>query len=332
MAFRTTAILRQGLKLRPPFELALRSSCLQLVLARWGLETAALMGLRGEQTANDDDRKVRAVEAITTAMYESGLDDHATSAEKSMLDKPYRTWEYSDYAYGDHWEALGVLQWLLSRQHAVPTYYSSFDRARLFQNSGIMPADPSTIEKFVDSFMSSQIHQTFDKQQLQRAVDTSEAWLWRARAQVLLGLRDEISRADAKPSGDAQDSPLEAKLRAQNIPHSLRKMAADMPKTIPLAAQRAHEKGIIGEVEGGDFGIVVEMKEDNAVPTEQRRTATVPYSSLDPDHLDALRKIAESRFLAFAWALGKIDKWCPEKTAELVSINPMSALWTPSEN
>ncbi|KAJ2654581.1 hypothetical protein IW148_006333, partial [Coemansia sp. RSA 1199] len=208
MAFRTTAILRQGLKLRPPFELALRSSCLQLVLARWGLETAALMGLRGEQTANDDDRKVRAVEAITTAMYESGLDDHATSAEKSMLDKPYRTWEYSDYAYGDHWEALGVLQWLLGRQHAIPTY---------------RPAA-------------------------------------HAHAQVLLGLRDEISRTDAKPSGNTQDSPLEAKLRAQNIPHSLRKMAADLAKTISLATQRSHEKGIIGEVVPDyfdDFGVVI---------------------------------------------------------------------------
>ncbi|KAJ2120898.1 hypothetical protein IW147_004687 [Coemansia sp. RSA 720] len=192
-----------------------------------------------------------------------------------------------------------------------------------------MPADLSTIEKFIDSFMSSQIHQIFDKQQLQCAVDTSEAWIWRARAQVLLGLRDEISRTDAKPSGNTQDFPLEAKLRAQNIPHSLRKMAADLPKTIPLAAQRAHEKGIIGEVVPGyfdDFGVVMKI-ENNDVPTEQRRSATVPYSFLDPDHLDALRKIAESRFLAFAWALGKIDKWCPEKASELVPINPVNAIW-----
>ncbi|KAJ2361137.1 hypothetical protein H4S01_005402 [Coemansia sp. RSA 2610] len=321
MAFRATTFLRQELKLRPTFELALRASCLQLVLARWGLETASLMGLRGEHTANDDDRKVRAVEAITSALYESGLDDHATATEKTMLDKPYKTWEYGDYVYGDHWEALGVLQWLLGRQHAIPAYYSSFDRARLFQNSGIMPADPSTIEKFVDSFMASQIHQTFDAHQLRRAVDTSEAWIWRARAQVLLGLRDEISRAESQQSQATQETPLDEALRARHVPHSLRKLAADLPKTIPLAARCAYEKKLIGEIESDDFGIAVEMKEDGEVPAGQRRTATVPYPNLEPEHLDALRKIAESRFLAFAWALGKIDGWDPAQTGELVSIN-----------
>ncbi|KAJ2829219.1 hypothetical protein IWW50_000971 [Coemansia erecta] len=290
------------------------------------------MGLKGEQTANDDDRKMRAVEAITSAMYESGLDDHATAAEKAMLDKPYKTWEYSDYVYGDHWESLGVLQWLLGRQHTIPVYYSSFDRARLFQNSGIMPADPSTIEKFVDPFMSSQIHQTFDKPQLQRAVDTSEAWIWRARAQVLLGLRDEIRQEESKPASNSGDSPLEATLRARHIPHSLRKMAADLPKTIPLAAQRAREKDLISDVEGNDFGIAVEMKEDGKVPAGQRRSAIVPYSNLDPDHQDALRKIAESRFLALAWSLGKIDGWRPKETGEVVSINQINVLWTPDEN
>ncbi|KAJ2453505.1 hypothetical protein EV183_002144 [Coemansia sp. RSA 2336] len=327
MAFRATRIMNQNLRLRPAFELALRSSCLQLVLARWGLETAALMGLRGEQTASDDDRKVRAVEAITSALYESGLDDHATSTEKTMLDKPYRSWEYSDYVYGDHWESLGVLQWLLGRQHTIPAYYSNFDRARLFQNSGILPADPTTIEKFVDSFMSSQIHQTFDQQQLQHAVDVSEAWMWRARAQVLLGLRDEIAAADEK---SGQDTPLEATLRARHIPHSLRKMAADLPKTIPLAAQQAFDKGILAELEGNDFAIAVEMKEDGS--SSGHKTANVPYSNLDSDHLDALRKIAESRFLAFAWALGKQDVWDVEKTGELVSINPINAIWTPARS
>ncbi|KAJ2852081.1 hypothetical protein IWW36_000660 [Coemansia brasiliensis] len=330
MAFRATQILKQSLKLRPAFELALRSSCLQLVLARWGLETAALMGLRGEQTANDDDRKARAVEAITSALYESGLDDHATDAEKTMLDKPYRSWEYNDYVYGDHWESLGVLQWLLGRQHTIPAYYSNFDRARLFQNSGILPADPSTIEKFVDSFMSSQIHQTFDHQQLQHAVDVSEAWMWRARAQVLLGLRDEIVKADQK--NEQENTPLEAALRARHIPHSLRKMTADLPKTIPLAAQQAFDKGILAELEGNDFAIAVEMKEDSGNSSGQRKIANVPYPNLDSDHLDSLRKIAESRFLAFAWALSKIDDWDVEKTSELVSINPINAIWTPDPN
>ncbi|KAJ2056779.1 hypothetical protein GGH13_007473, partial [Coemansia sp. S155-1] len=309
MAFRVSSILRQELKLRPAYELALRSSCLQLVLARWGLETAALMGLGGDQTANDDGRKVRAVEAITAAMYESGLDEHATKAEKDMLEKPYRSWEYNDYVYGDHWESFGVLQWILGRQHTIPAYYSNFDRAKLFQSSGIMPADPSTVEKFVGPFMSSQ--HTIEAQQLQREVDVSEAWVWRARAQVLLGLREEIDSAKSTLSGD-QESPLETTLRAKHIPNSLRKMAADMPKTIPLAAKRAHARGLVESLEGGDFAIAVELKGDSDAVT-----TSVPYANLDQQHLDAIRKIAESRFLAFAWSLEKASDWDIGKVGEL---------------
>ncbi|KAJ2047713.1 hypothetical protein GGI08_006195 [Coemansia sp. S2] len=324
MAFRVSSILRQELKLRPAYELALRSSCLQLVLARWGLETAALMGLSGDQTANDDGRKVRAVEAITAAMYESGLDEHATKAEKDMLEKPYRSWEYNDYVYGDHWESFGVLQWILGRQHTIPAYYSNFDRAKLFQSSGIMPADPSTVEKFVGPFMSSQ--HTIEAQQLQREVDVSEAWVWRARAQVLLGLREEIDSAKSTLSGD-QESPLETTLRAKHIPNSLRKMAADMPKTIPLAAKRAHARGLVESLEGGDFAIAVELKGDSDAVT-----TSVPYSNLDQQHLDAIRKIAESRFLAFAWSLEKASDWDIGKVGELVSINPISSVWTPNDS
>ncbi|KAJ2051548.1 hypothetical protein IW146_006156 [Coemansia sp. RSA 922] len=324
MAFRVSSILRQELKLRPAYELALRSSCLQLVLARWGLETAALMGLGGDQTANDDGRKVRAVEAITAAMYESGLDEHATKAEKDMLEKPYRSWEYNDYVYGDHWESFGVLQWILGRQHTIPAYYSNFDRAKLFQSSGIMPADPSTVEKFVGPFMSSQ--HTIEAQQLQREVDVSEAWVWRARAQVLLGLREEIDSAKSTLSGD-QESPLETTLRAKHIPNSLRKMAADMPKTIPLAAKRAHARGLVESLEGGDFAIAVELKGDSDAVT-----TSVPYANLDQQHLDAIRKIAESRFLAFAWSLEKASDWDIGKVGELVSINPISSVWTPNDS
>ncbi|KAJ2825744.1 hypothetical protein FBU31_003626 [Coemansia sp. 'formosensis'] len=328
MAFRVSSILRQELRLRPAYELALRSSCLQLVLARWGLETAALMGLGGEQTANDDDRKIRAVEAITAAMYESGLDNHATMAEKDMLEKPYRSWEYKDYVYGDHWESFGVLQWILGRQDTIPAYYSNFDRARLFQSSGIMPADPSTVEKFVGPFKSAQTQHMVGAGQLQREVDVAEAWVWRARAQVLLGLRKEIDSAErSSPPSSDQDSPLEATLRAKHIPSSLRKMAADIPKTIPLAAKRAHDRGLVESLEGGDFAIAVEIKGDNdAKPT------SVPYANLDQQHLDAIRKIAESRFLAFAWSLDKVGEWDIDKMGELVSINPISSIWTPNDN
>ncbi|KAJ1663546.1 hypothetical protein IW140_004833 [Coemansia sp. RSA 1813] len=327
MAFRATAVMRHGFKLRPSFEIALRSSCLQLVLARWGLETAALMGVKGEQTANDDDRKVRAVEAITRAMYESGLDDHATSAEKTMLEKPYQSWEYEDYAYGDHWEAFGVLQWLLGRQHKIPPYYSNFDRARLFQGTGIMPAEPSTVEKFVDPFMSPQTHQSLDMKQLQHEIDVAEAWLWRARAQVLLGLRNDLEMAKQQKSttGTDEESPAETALRTKHIPHSLRKMARDIPKTIPLAAAQARDKGLVGALEGNDFAIVVELKDKDASTTT---TTTVPYVNLDSNHQDAIRKIAESRFFAFAWAVGKADKWNADAVSELVSINPISSVWT----
>ncbi|KAJ2551685.1 hypothetical protein EV175_003598 [Coemansia sp. RSA 1933] len=336
MAFRATSALRQSFKLRPAFELALRSSCLQLVLARWGLETAALMGVKGDQTANDDDRKVRAVEAIARAMYESGLDDHATEAEKAMLEKPYQCWEYEDYAYGDHWEAFGVLQWLLGRQHKIPPYYSNFDRARLFQGTGIMPADPSTVERFVDPFMASQTHQTLDVNQLQHEIDVSEAWLWRARAQVLLGLRKDLEMAEQQQpqqsaTGIGEETPSETILRTKHIPHSLRRMARDMPKTIPVAATQARDKGLVDALEGNDFAIAVELKgngTDNATASSAASTTTnVPYANLDSNHQDAIRKIAESRFFAFAWAVSKANKWNPDTVSELVSINPISSVW-----
>ncbi|KAJ1719354.1 hypothetical protein LPJ53_005875 [Coemansia erecta] len=329
MPFGASPILRQSLQLRPTFELALRSSCLQLVLARWGLETAALMQQRDNKPAPDDERKARAVEAITTAMYESGLDDHATAKEKTMLDKPYRAWEYADYTYGDHWESFGILQWILGRQHTIPPYYSNFDRARLFQSTGILPIDPSTVEKFVNQFMSSQTHQTLDSQQLQHEVDISEAWFWRARAQVLLGLQDEIKRADSLKAECGKTSPLDDALKAKHIPHALRKMAAEMPKSIPLAARRALAKGIIKEVEADDFAISVEMKSSES---DAPRTVSVPYSNLDENHHDAIRKIAEARFLAFAWSLGKTKDWDADQVGEMVSINPINAIWTPDES
>ncbi|KAJ1737547.1 hypothetical protein LPJ72_000364 [Coemansia sp. Benny D160-2] len=334
MAFRGSRALLQSFNLRPSFELALRSSCLQLVLARWGLETAALMGVKGEQTSNDDERKVRAVEAITRAMYESGLDDHATAAEKTMLEKPYRCWEYEDYTYGDHWEAFGVLQWLLGRQHKIPPYHSNFDRARLFQSTGIMPADPSTVEKFVDPFMAPQTHQSLDMKQLQREIDVAEAWLWRARAQVLLGLREDLDKAEQQGSAAAtgDETPAEALLRTKHIPHSLRKMAREMPKTIPIAARQARDRGLVDALEGGDFAILVEMKENTGSGSSgtntNTTTTTVPYANLDSNHQDAIRKIAESRFLALAWAVGKAKEWDADAVSELVSINPISSVWT----
>ncbi|KAJ1964861.1 hypothetical protein GGI12_001160 [Dipsacomyces acuminosporus] len=333
MAFRATAFLRQELKLRPAFEIALRSSCLQLVLSRWGLETAALMGVQGEKTANDDDRKVRAVDAITSAMYESGLDDHMTKAEKTMLEKPYKTWEYNDYMYGDNWEAFGVLQWLLGRQHSIPAYYSNFDRAHLFQSTGIMPADPTSIGRYVDTFMSSHTHQSLDTKELAHEIDVAEAWYWRARAQILLNLREEIKKAEEEKAKGADETPLEAALRTKHVPHSLRKMANDLPKTIPLASKRAHAKGIIGAVENDDFGITVEMRDTGSDSSSNRpKTVVVPYTSLSSDHLDAIRKIAESRFLAFAWSLGKVDQWDADQITDLTSINPISSLWTPNSD
>ncbi|KAJ2454686.1 hypothetical protein GGI03_006539, partial [Coemansia sp. RSA 2337] len=159
-----------------------------------------------------------------------------------------------------------------------------------------------------------------------REVDVSEAWVWRARAQVLLGLREEIDSAKSTLSGD-QESPLETTLRAKHIPNSLRKIAADMPKTIPLAAKRAHARGLVESLEGGDFAIAVELKGDSDAVT-----TSVPYANLDQQHLDAIRKIAESRFLAFAWSLEKASDWDIGKVGELVSINPISSVWTPNDS
>ncbi|KAJ1957045.1 hypothetical protein EC988_001034 [Linderina pennispora] len=326
MAFRATRFLRHAFTPRPAFELALRASCLQLVLARWGLETAALMGMQGEATANDSARKERAVEAIASAMYESGLDDHMTEAEKSMLDRPYRTWQYDDYQYGDHWESLGVLQWLLGRQHQIPAYYNNFDRANVFRATGIQPAQPQSIAQFVDSFMAPQQHLNVDQKLLQREIDIAEAWSWRARAQALLQLRAEIARTE---QGHDQ-APLQEAMRAKRIPQSLKKIAKELPNTIPAAARRAFERGIIDGLENDDFAITVELKEGKD-QDGRPATTTVPYTHLDSAHHDAIRKIADARLMAFAWSVDKLDQWDQDKMAEITSINPIVSIWTPQD-
>ncbi|KAJ1920128.1 hypothetical protein H4219_001501 [Mycoemilia scoparia] len=326
--------------LRPAFELALRASCLQLVLARWGLETAAALGVQGEKVANDDDRKARAVDAITKAAFAGGLDDYLTEQEKYVLEKAYKTWEYDDFELGSHWESLGILQWLLGRQHKVPPYYSSFDRASIFQATGVMPADPSTIDTFVNSYLSPQSHHLLDDASLKREIDIAEAWNWRARAQVIMDLRDQIIEEAKEKSGSAKSSDIadeetivDRMMREKRIPQSLRGMVKNISQVMKSATSRAIEKEIIKEAIDDDFGIVVELKPEEmpegASPSD--REVLIPYSKLEGKNHESLRKISEARLFAFAWSTSKIEEWDIGKMVEILSINPVSSIWAPDE-
>ncbi|KAJ1672835.1 hypothetical protein EV182_006398 [Spiromyces aspiralis] len=288
-----------------------------------------------------DDRKVRAVEAIANAAFDGGLEDYLTAKERALLEKPYQTWGQDDFDQGMHWESFGVLQWLLGRQHKIPHYFANFDRASLFQATGVMPANPSTIDAFVNSYMSAQAHHLLDTSRLRHEVAVAEAWNWRARVQVVMDLRDQIlEEAAAKAGRKLEQGPPEEEDEARvvdrimaekRVPRSLRRMVRDLDQVVRTATGRAIERSLIENSADDDFGITVELKPEEVRAGGQRETV-LPYSKLDSKVHDSLRRISEARLFAFAWAVSKLEDWDIEHMAELGSIGPIGSIWAPDDD
>ncbi|PWA01274.1 hypothetical protein BB558_002644 [Smittium angustum] len=317
-------------KLKPSFEIALRAACLQLMLARWGLETATKLDFAKSNEFKIDDRRMRAFESITNTALNGGLSESLTEKEMEMLQKDPGTWEYQDFS---------ILAWMLGRRNEIPSYFSSFDRVLLFQSTGILPGDSKTIDSFINSYMSLQAKFSLEDTILKREIDIAEIWYWRARLQVLLDLKDQIIKEqENKESGNEKKSNIEKiiekELLKKNVPHSLRSIIKNSKGVLESATKRAIDLQLLSQSDTEDFDIVIEVLDDQKNhPNASSKPAetTIPYNKLEKKDHDALMDIAEARMMAFAWTTGKLDKWDPEKMLQVGSINPLNILWTPDE-
>ncbi|PVU97446.1 hypothetical protein BB561_000552 [Smittium simulii] len=335
-------------QLRPSFELALRAASIQLVLARWGLETATKMDIASGKDALQDERRSKAIEAIRNTVLNGGLQDSLTEEELTIIKKDHGAWEGKDFLYGKHWESLGIFSWLLGRRNEIPHYFSNFDRVQLFQSTGILPGDTKTVDSFVNSYMSIQAKFTIENDILKKQMDLAEIWYWRARLQVLMDLRDDILINEQKDldknnsdSNNSDQFEISNKrileyLRAKNIPTSLRPIIKNIPDILHSATKRAIELGLLSQSTDRDFGVLAEIIESTNPSGHHKKNSEdgkkesiLKYADLDSKDHDALMNIAESRMMAFAWATGKIDKWSTEEMHNVGLINPLNVLWAP---
>ncbi|OLY79645.1 hypothetical protein AYI68_g6158 [Smittium mucronatum] len=332
--------------LRPGFEIALRAASLQLVLSRWGMEMATKMEQAKGSDPENDERRAKAVNAITETALNGGLVDSLTEKEMNMLKKDQGTWEYEDFQYGKYWESLGILSWLLGRRNEVPQYFSSFDRVKLFQSTGILPGDPNTIDSFINSFMSTQGVFSIKNSILKREIDLAEIWYWRSRMQVLIDLKDQLAKSGSNTTPDSSsssnldsqnDDVVQQQLENKRIPHSLRRSIKDSQAILEAATKRAIELGLLDQKIDSDFAVIVETDVESPQSSQNssngnsnsRVEIPIPYEKLEKKDHDALMDIAEARLMAFAWATGKLDAWDPKKMANIGSINPLNVLWSP---
>ncbi|KAJ1983192.1 hypothetical protein H4R33_004846 [Dimargaris cristalligena] len=317
---------------RSPAEIATRSACLQLVLARWGMEMALKMG---HGNAN--------------------LSGH----EKLLMLKEDGEWNLEDLHCHGHWESLGILLWTLARVKDIPPYYEMFSRPQLFNATGIQPAKPITIHNFISS--AEQHYQPRPTAQFHEAVNKAEAWYWRAHAQRLLQTREQLGLDGENPSGSdpsapsstSAPEPASASTRLESsptmaanptertrLPRSFLKFLKGLPHAIDQASDLALEHHFIAAKTDGDFGVESGALYGNLghpqhnIPLNDDGSAMeipptwMPYKQIDDSGHFLLSDIAQHRMLAFGWLAGRVTDWDTDKT-QLPNVNPVSSLWAP---
>ncbi|KAK9767102.1 hypothetical protein K7432_003368 [Basidiobolus ranarum] len=205
---------------------------------------------------------------------------------------------------------LGILLWSLHLYPEIPQYNHYFPRFKLFQSTGIMPAHPQSITEFL-RYMSME-GKSRSPPAVQREINIAEAWYWRSRAQALLAIRPIIF-----PDHSCSSSP------PPKIPKQLKDMIQQMPEAIAQASVRAQESQLISKVKDNDFGV-------DLGGIEEEGTGIVAYKDLPSEQHEQMKMLAEYRMLAFGWLTGRAD-WDAD-TNELGYINPISAIWAPSNN
>ncbi|KAJ1922478.1 hypothetical protein IWQ60_006505 [Tieghemiomyces parasiticus] len=329
---------------RSASEVATRAVCLQLVMARWGMEMALKMG------HGDEETKTKALENIAKTSEEPIIAQNLSAKEHELMAKEDGQWDRDDLQCHGHWESLGVLLWMLTNKVDLPPYYEMFSRPLLFNTTGVLPAVPKTIHDFVGNAQHSHARRT--PAEVQRAIDVAEAWYWRAHAQRLLTTREELGldRADHGPSGSgnqssSQDSFLQASptmVQAADVaklPRGFVKLLRGLPDAIARASRLAHEHKLIEAVAEDDFGIdsnalYVNLGVNKNIPLNDDGSPMeypvnwIPYHRVDASGMYLLTDIAQHRMLAFNWLTGTVQDWDADLT-ELPSINPVSSLWAP---
>ncbi|TPX65023.1 hypothetical protein SpCBS45565_g05458 [Spizellomyces sp. 'palustris'] len=286
---------------RSPSEIARRAGALQLVLTRWGIEAAYLAA-----NAQDETGRIRqSFDALTKAVDESKIARSFTETEQKLMDKQFGSWEpvQDISSYWARWESFGILLWTLRIVDGIPRYHVTFPHELLFQATAIVPAFPATVRDFIEYFSAGEGQKPghiVSENDLREAINRAEAWYWRARAQIVLDLKESLN-------GDTE----EIKEARRKIPHGLRQILQNIDEAVGAASARATADGLIDESVADDFGV------DGTA-----------YRSLRGDQLRDVVDIAEFRLGALSWLTG--NDWEFER-GELKFIHPLGSLWAPHE-
>ncbi|KAI9190176.1 hypothetical protein H9P43_001609 [Blastocladiella emersonii ATCC 22665] len=296
-----------GFSLQSAPAVAKRVAATHLVMSRWGLEHMS-HDLQGREEIPDKVKgEIRGRIAEANAALSKSLPAvELLPSEHAFLHSDLNATPVEELAkMAGRWESFGVLTWSLGMQPKIPAYYNTFDMQGALQSTGIVPANVKTIEDFL-----ARSHVVRPEAELAAALNSAEAWYWRARAQVLLSLKEALE----DPSCDSSD--------ANKIPRAVRDMAKKIDVSIMYAASRSLEDGLISEAVGDDFGIPSRVEgADDSAPAWKR------YADGTPEEWAGMRLIAENRMAAFGWLMAGRE-WDISRD-EIAFVNHMSSIWQP---
>jgi hypothetical protein len=205
---------------------------------------------------------------------------------------------------------LGILQWALGIQPSIPSYAEQFERKQLLLATGIQPTKPETLANFIDYATSSSVRPP-NNETIAHAVALAELWHWRAKAQSLLELPQQIDAASSDPSVTL----------LKDLPAGIRDMIRRLPQAITSVTARAHADGILADVIEDDFA--VPLSSQSTINSEK----TVAYRSLGKWEHYKLYRIARSRRQVFTWLSGRIEAWNDKIPEELEKLDQSGSIW-----
>ncbi|KAI8816240.1 uncharacterized protein EV422DRAFT_623603 [Fimicolochytrium jonesii] len=316
---------------RSPGEIARRVACTQMMLTRWGIEAAHASNGKDEGTicfticfGSTDDRLIlfttagrieTSYQALARAIDESKLDRSFTPQESKLMEKTLGTWSPQEDIVGTlgRWESFGILLWMLRIVDGVPRYHMPFPREVLYEATAIVPAFPTTVATFLEYFTNGEgakeSHRVTEDE-LRTAINKAEAWYWRARAQVVLDLRESLK-------GDSE----EQKAARKKIPSALHTVMSNLDSALTQASIRATTDHLIDET--------ISVTQPGSPEMTDFGVDGTPYRALDDHALREANDIAEYRLAALGWLTGR--EWDFQR-GEVPFIHPLGSLWTPVDN
>ncbi|KAJ9065265.1 hypothetical protein DSO57_1021444 [Entomophthora muscae] len=279
-----------------------RIACLQLILARWGIEAAL-------QSGSPAQRIQASFNGINQTAKIEELQSLLTPKEKSMLLQPLGKWTHADLNdFEERWEEFGVFQWCLGIQNEVPSYFEEFHKSQLFMATGLVPGQPKSFLDFISHSPEKVSPRSQDdiKDQLTQA----EVWHWRSQAQTLLALKDLNDFSQ--------------------LPPAVRRMIEKLPQAISHTASLAHSRGFISEAVEDDFGV-----HSSADPSLKIENKMIAYRQLSEHTLNRLSLLAQARYHALAYLGGALQDYddpisrLTESTSHGNVLGGLPHLWAP---